>query len=112
MSCDCGGVWSYFEVKISSNFCQTEINTSEILEKNRERRRKVIEREEWMRMGRRKPLMIGVLVVMAMGIAVYLRLWTADYAVSSNDTELLRSQLYLCYFNMNMSTKISFVFLF
>ncbi|GFP83174.1 hypothetical protein PHJA_000460800 [Phtheirospermum japonicum] len=29
---------------------------------------------------------------MFMGIAVYLRLWTIDYRISSNDSELLRKE--------------------
>ncbi|KAJ0771456.1 hypothetical protein HanPI659440_Chr07g0269341 [Helianthus annuus] len=38
----------------------------------------------------RRPLLIGVLIVMALGISVYLRLWTIDYQISSTETELLR----------------------
>ncbi|KAF5799242.1 hypothetical protein HanRHA438_Chr00c11g0848891 [Helianthus annuus] len=40
----------------------------------------------------RRPLLIGVLIVMALGISVYLRLWTIDYQISSTETELLRRQ--------------------
>ncbi|XP_076882009.1 uncharacterized protein LOC143530338 [Bidens hawaiensis] len=40
----------------------------------------------------RRPLLIGVLIVMALGISVYLRLWTIDYQITSNETELLRMQ--------------------
>ncbi|KAL6534175.1 hypothetical protein OROHE_013100 [Orobanche hederae] len=45
-------------------------------------------------MGRakRRQLLIALGIVMLIGIAVYLRLWTIDYRISSNDTELLRRQ--------------------
>ncbi|XP_020553678.1 uncharacterized protein LOC105174294 isoform X2 [Sesamum indicum] len=45
-------------------------------------------------MGRtkRRQISIALGLVMLMGIAVYFRLWTIDYRVSSNDTELLRRQ--------------------
>ncbi|KAL5809492.1 hypothetical protein ACOSQ3_030183 [Xanthoceras sorbifolium] len=42
--------------------------------------------------GERKPILVGLAVAMVMGIGVYLRLWTLDYSVSSDDTELLRRQ--------------------
>lgn len=35
---------------------------------------------------------MGLVMVMLMGTAVYLRLWTIDYTVSSVDTELIRRQ--------------------
>ncbi|KAI3748407.1 hypothetical protein L6452_11450 [Arctium lappa] len=40
----------------------------------------------------RRPLLIGVVIVMAFGLAVYLRLWTIDYQISTSETELLRRQ--------------------
>ncbi|KVH93931.1 uncharacterized protein LOC112516749 [Cynara cardunculus var. scolymus] len=40
----------------------------------------------------RRPLLIGVIIVMALGLAVYLRLWTIDYQISSSETDLLRRQ--------------------
>ncbi|KAI3809365.1 hypothetical protein L1987_25337 [Smallanthus sonchifolius] len=40
----------------------------------------------------RRPLLIGVVIVMALGLSVYLRLWTIDYQISSTETELLRRQ--------------------
>ncbi|KAK4419207.1 hypothetical protein Salat_2333500 [Sesamum alatum] len=45
-------------------------------------------------MGRtkRRQISIALGLAMLMGIAVYFRLWTIDYRVSSNDTELLRRQ--------------------
>ncbi|KAL0347182.1 UNVERIFIED_CONTAM: hypothetical protein Scaly_1734200 [Sesamum calycinum] len=45
-------------------------------------------------MGRakRRQISIALGLVMLMGIGVYFRLWTIDYCVSSNDTELLRRQ--------------------
>ncbi|GER45490.1 basic-leucine zipper transcription factor family protein [Striga asiatica] len=41
---------------------------------------------------KRRQILIGLGFVMLLGIAVYLRLWTIDYRISSNDTELLRKQ--------------------
>ncbi|XP_056170659.1 uncharacterized protein LOC115673467 [Syzygium oleosum] len=43
-------------------------------------------------MGRRRPVVLGLVVAMALGVAVYLRLWSIDYSVSAGDTELLRKQ--------------------
>lgn len=40
--------------------------------------------------GGRKQIFLGLGLVMVMGLAVYLRLWTIDYNFSSNETELLR----------------------
>ncbi|KAJ4704893.1 Acyl-CoA-binding domain protein [Melia azedarach] len=40
----------------------------------------------------RKPIVVALMVAMVMGIAIYLRLWTIDYTVSSVDTELIRRQ--------------------
>ncbi|KAJ9181581.1 hypothetical protein P3X46_009698 [Hevea brasiliensis] len=42
--------------------------------------------------GERKKILVGLVVAMFLGIAVYLRLWSIDYAISSDDTELLRRQ--------------------
>ncbi|XP_044473340.1 uncharacterized protein LOC123201840 isoform X2 [Mangifera indica] len=42
--------------------------------------------------GGSKPMLVGLFVVMVMGIALYLKLWTLDYSVSSADNELLRRQ--------------------
>lgn len=36
--------------------------------------------------------MLGLAVAMALGVAVYLRLWTIDYSVSAGDTDLLRKE--------------------
>ncbi|CAA0836500.1 Unknown protein [Striga hermonthica] len=41
---------------------------------------------------KRRQILIALGFVMLLGIAVYLRLWTIDYRISSNDTELLRKQ--------------------
>ncbi|KAL3839655.1 hypothetical protein ACJIZ3_024246 [Penstemon smallii] len=41
---------------------------------------------------KRRQIMIGLGIVMIMGIAVYFRLWTIDYRISSNETELVRRQ--------------------
>ena len=40
--------------------------------------------------GERKRILVGLMVAMILGIAVYFRLWTIDYAISSDDTELIR----------------------
>ncbi|XP_049407444.1 uncharacterized protein LOC125870938 [Solanum stenotomum] len=42
--------------------------------------------------GGRKQIFLGLGLVMVMGLAVYLRLWTIDYNFSSSETELLRRQ--------------------
>ncbi|KAJ6303701.1 hypothetical protein OIU77_017558, partial [Salix suchowensis] len=42
--------------------------------------------------GERKRILVGLVVAMILGIAVYFRLWTIDYANSSEDTELIRRQ--------------------
>ncbi|KAH0635552.1 hypothetical protein KY289_035467 [Solanum tuberosum] len=43
--------------------------------------------------GGRKQIFLGLGLVMVMGLAVYLRLWTIDYNFSSSETELLRCSL-------------------
>lgn len=43
-----------------------------------------------MRGRSRKSVIIGIGIVMLMGISVYLRLWTIDYRISSEDTDLIR----------------------
>ncbi|KAF9680276.1 hypothetical protein SADUNF_Sadunf06G0104400 [Salix dunnii] len=40
----------------------------------------------------RKKIFVGLMVAMILGFAVYFRLWTIDYAISSDDTELIRRQ--------------------
>ncbi|KAM7526214.1 hypothetical protein LguiA_016116 [Lonicera macranthoides] len=40
----------------------------------------------------RKPVLVGLAVLMLLGIAVYSRLWTIDYRLSSDETQLLRRQ--------------------
>ncbi|XWS66886.1 hypothetical protein CRYUN_Cryun05aG0239300 [Craigia yunnanensis] len=40
----------------------------------------------------RRRILVGLAVAMLLGIAVYFRLWTIDYFVSSDDAELLRKQ--------------------
>lgn len=47
----------------------------------------------------RKQIFLGIGLVMVMGLAMYLRLWTIDYHFSSSETELLRYSLFfLAYF--------------
>ncbi|XP_062165886.1 uncharacterized protein LOC133872398 [Alnus glutinosa] len=41
--------------------------------------------------GRRRTL-VGLALAMFLGIAVYFRLWSIDYSISSDDNELLRRQ--------------------
>lgn len=38
----------------------------------------------------RKTILVGLVLALVLGIAVYLRLWTIDYTLSSDDTERLR----------------------
>ncbi|PSR92842.1 Rho-associated protein kinase [Actinidia chinensis var. chinensis] len=45
-----------------------------------------------MRGRARRPVLIGLALVMVMGIAVYSRLWLIDYQISSDEAELLRRQ--------------------
>ncbi|KAG6745100.1 hypothetical protein POTOM_051744 [Populus tomentosa] len=45
--------------------------------------------------GERKRILVGLMVAMLLGIAVYFRLWTIDYAISSDDTELIRFLSYV-----------------
>ncbi|KAB5552397.1 hypothetical protein DKX38_009708 [Salix brachista] len=42
--------------------------------------------------GERRRVFVGLMVAMILGFAVYFRLWTIDYAISSDDTELIRRQ--------------------
>ncbi|WCJ34535.1 hypothetical protein M5689_015840 [Euphorbia peplus] len=42
--------------------------------------------------GLRKEILAGLVVAMLLGIAVYFRLWSIDYAISSDDAELIRKQ--------------------
>ncbi|CAN1805431.1 hypothetical protein LINPERHAP1_LOCUS24270 [Linum perenne] len=42
--------------------------------------------------GERRMILVGLAVAMLLGTAVYLRLWTIDYAISSDETELIRRQ--------------------
>ncbi|KAJ0262205.1 Acyl-CoA-binding domain protein [Hirschfeldia incana] len=38
----------------------------------------------------RKTILVGLALALILGVAVYLRLWTIDYTLSSDDTERLR----------------------
>lgn len=40
--------------------------------------------------GERKKILVGLVVAMLLGIAVYFRLWSIDYAISSDDADLIR----------------------
>ncbi|CAB4284284.1 unnamed protein product [Prunus armeniaca] len=42
--------------------------------------------------GGSKKILVGLVVLMLFGVAVYLKLWTIDYTVSSDEAELLRRQ--------------------
>ena len=41
-------------------------------------------------MGGRSPILVGLVLVMVLGCAIYFRLWTIDYTISSDETEILR----------------------
>ncbi|CAN1805430.1 hypothetical protein LINPERHAP1_LOCUS24270 [Linum perenne] len=43
--------------------------------------------------GERRMILVGLAVAMLLGTAVYLRLWTIDYAISSDETELIREAM-------------------
>lgn len=43
--------------------------------------------------GGSKKILVGLVVLMLFGVAVYLKLWTIDYTVSSDEAELLRFSL-------------------
>ncbi|KAF8396571.1 hypothetical protein HHK36_018195 [Tetracentron sinense] len=45
-----------------------------------------------MGLGGRRPILVGLILVMVLGIAVYLRLWAIDYSISSEDNEYIRRQ--------------------
>lgn len=51
------------------------------------REREEVEREK---MGGRRPILVGLVLVMVLGCAIYFRLWTIDYTISSDETEILR----------------------
>ncbi|CAH8390743.1 unnamed protein product [Eruca vesicaria subsp. sativa] len=40
----------------------------------------------------RKTILVCLILALVLGVAVYLRLWTIDYTLSSDDTERLRRQ--------------------
>ncbi|CAN0926898.1 hypothetical protein LINGRAHAP2_LOCUS35574 [Linum grandiflorum] len=40
----------------------------------------------------RKKILVGLVAAMLLGTAVYFRLWTIDYAISSDDTDHIRRQ--------------------
>lgn len=63
----------------------------------------------------RGPLLIGVVIVMVLGLAVYMKLWTIDYQISSNETELIRyiTQISLIFFeNLTDEQRISVIIMF
>lgn len=41
----------------------------------------------------RRPLLLGLAIVMGLGFIVYFRLWFIDYQISADDPELLRYEL-------------------
>lgn len=48
------------------------------------------ERQLGMGGGVRRRVLVGLALAMFLGIAIYFRLWTIDYSISSKDTEVLR----------------------
>nr|GEX73373.1 Rho-associated protein kinase [Tanacetum cinerariifolium] len=63
-----------------------------ILDHNAEPVYYLMEAKNMTMMIKRKGLLMGVVIVMALGLSVYLRLWTIDYQISNNEAELLRRQ--------------------
>ncbi|KAF5475858.1 hypothetical protein F2P56_007620 [Juglans regia] len=59
---------------------------------NLRQRREREMRERGMGGEGRMRALVGLAVAMFLGIAVYLRIWTIDYSISSDDTDLLRRQ--------------------
>lgn len=51
--------------------------------------------------GGNKKVLVSFVVLMFLGIAVYFRLWTIDYRVSSDETELIRFPMLpiLCFYS-------------
>ncbi|KAL3717301.1 hypothetical protein ACJRO7_008820 [Eucalyptus globulus] len=45
----------------------------------------------------RRRVMLGLAVALALGVAVYLRLWTIDYSFSADDAELIRKEFDLAH---------------
>ncbi|KNA13854.1 hypothetical protein SOVF_112810 [Spinacia oleracea] len=45
----------------------------------------------------RRPLLLGLAIVMGLGFIVYFRLWFIDYQISADDPELLRRQFDLAH---------------
>ena len=47
-------------------------------------------------MGRnQKQILVGLAAAMFLGLVVYMRLWTIDYSMSTDEAELLRSGSYI-----------------
>ncbi|KAK6943814.1 hypothetical protein RJ641_024916, partial [Dillenia turbinata] len=44
------------------------------------------------RMGGGKPILVALALIMVLGVAVYVRLWSIDYTISSVDAETLRRE--------------------
>ncbi|XP_021859107.1 uncharacterized protein [Spinacia oleracea] len=55
-----------------------------------------VRRREKMGISRR-PLLLGLAIVMGLGFIVYFRLWFIDYQISADDPELLRRQFDLAH---------------
>ncbi|OWM69717.1 hypothetical protein CDL15_Pgr025566 [Punica granatum] len=47
--------------------------------------------------GSRPFFLVGLFLAMVLGFAVYFRLWSIDYSISSGDTELLRKEFDLAH---------------
>ncbi|KAK3407148.1 hypothetical protein EUGRSUZ_K03249 [Eucalyptus grandis] len=45
----------------------------------------------------RRRVVLGLAVALALGVAVYLRLWTIDYSFSAGDAELIRKEFDLAH---------------
>lgn len=58
-------------------------------------------------MGRERPLVVGLALVMVLGFAVYFRLWAIDYSISSTETDILRfcsssPKLFTCFCRLKL----------
>ncbi|KAK6943788.1 hypothetical protein RJ641_024890 [Dillenia turbinata] len=46
-------------------------------------------------MGGRRPIIVALTLVLVLGVAAYIRLWSIDYHISSVDAETLRHSVFL-----------------
>ncbi|KAK4743230.1 hypothetical protein SAY87_001231 [Trapa incisa] len=46
---------------------------------------------------RSRPVFVGLILSMVLGFAIYFRLWTIDYSISSSEAEMLRKEFDLAH---------------